>query len=379
MPHSKGEREAARIGEEAGTSSEQAEDLPMNHSDCRAVIGLLAAAVVCGPSAAQAREERLLSGAWEYQKVAELEYPPPGNWQPVQVPGYLSGTNYERAWFRRTFEAPDTGQAGTRYILRFLGVKYNSTVYVNGQKVGGHFGGHEMFELDISDAVKVGQPNELLVGLHDWTGLFSERVDLVGDWDQLRDAPKDAILAPIGGVYNLYGIWDDVYLLAVPGLYVSDVTVRPSVREKQLTAVVEVHNASGEGSASRVTAVVLDGEREVLPLREQSLNVAAGGTASVTLSASAEALQMWWPEAPKLYTLRVELGNGDQVDTRFGYRELWTEGQWFVLNGQRIILRGSGGDAGVRGGDHPGHQGGQHHLLPHAHPAVAAPLVRGRR
>ena len=158
----------------------------------------------------EARQRFDLSGSWQYQKVAQLIYPPPANWQTTTVPGYLSGFNYERAWFRRSATLPVLGN--DRVKLRFGGVKYHSTVRVNGQIVGGCVNGYNPFELDVTAAALSGQANEILVGLTDWTGLFSTN----GDFSDLapgegpRDRPRDVVLAPIGGHYDLYGLWEPV-------------------------------------------------------------------------------------------------------------------------------------------------------------------------
>ena len=95
------------------------------------------------PAAEDPRSVIRLDGVWEYQRVAELSEPPAGgSWTACSVPGYLSGTDYQRAWFRRSFTVPDA-MRGQRIKMRFGGVKYNSRVYVNGQHVGGCFGGYE--------------------------------------------------------------------------------------------------------------------------------------------------------------------------------------------------------------------------------------------
>jgi hypothetical protein len=57
----------------------------------------------------------------------------------------------------------------------------------------------------------------------------------------------------------------------------------------------------------------------------------------------------WWsPDHPNLYVLRTTLQTpsgpaqqSDTVDTRFGFREFWAEGQQFMLNGVPIRLRGA--------------------------------------
>ena len=68
-------------------------------------LGVLAVLVFSVPVYAT-RTELDLGGTWQYQKVPQLSYPPSNNWQNVAVPGFLSGWQYEHAWFRRTFPVP---------------------------------------------------------------------------------------------------------------------------------------------------------------------------------------------------------------------------------------------------------------------------------
>jgi beta-galactosidase/beta-glucuronidase len=104
--------------------------------------GLVAAGV--GMTAQAARTELDLNGPWQYQKMSQLTYPPPSTWQTVSVPGYLSGWQYEHAWFRRVFTLPSS-YAGSRLKLRFGGVKYNAQVWLNGSFIGGYLNGYEPF------------------------------------------------------------------------------------------------------------------------------------------------------------------------------------------------------------------------------------------
>ena len=120
------------------------------------------------------RVEMSLNGAWEYQQVAELGAPPSsGDWQPRNIPETFRGYDYERVWLRRSFRLP-VAMRGKRVKLQFDGVKYNSRVYVNGKHVGDCYNGYDAFEVDATDAVRFDGPNELAVGCHDWTGVFSE-------------------------------------------------------------------------------------------------------------------------------------------------------------------------------------------------------------
>ena len=57
--------------------------------------------------------------------------------------------------------------------IHFGGLKFNSRIFVNGKRVGGCFGGYRHFEVDVTEAVLFGRENQLLVGCHDRTGVFT--------------------------------------------------------------------------------------------------------------------------------------------------------------------------------------------------------------
>jgi len=299
---------------------------------------LLAATFSAGESA---RDELDLSGSWQYQRVAELESPPQaGEWKTMQVPGTLRGYNYERVWFRRTFTLPDT-MRGKRITIRFDGVKYNSRIYVNGQQVGGCFNGYDAFEVDATEAVRFDAPNQLAVGCHDWTGVFSEgKYDFSKKpaWQRPRRYVIDKVIAPIGGHYDYYGIWGDVALVAHPEVYVKDLFVKPSVRKGELAVDYTVTNQSAKPVQVELRATVEDQGNDVLRLPSATLEIPAGGTASKTLKQPWSDAHYWSHEDPYLYHLRTELSTGDIVRTRFGFREFWVEGHRYVLNGSKINL-----------------------------------------
>lgn len=305
--------------------------------------------------AAGMRADLSLNGEWEFQKVADLTYPPPGRWQPITVPGYLSGVNYERAWFRRRVEVPAAWR-GRRVQVHFGGVKWNSTVYWNGQKVGGHFGGYEPFTVEVTDRVRFGEPNELLVGLHDWTGVFIDReTDLsrLGGSDA-RYLPQDKILAPVGGLISLYGIWDDVTLRALPLVYFRDLFIRPSVRQRRVEVEVTVVNTSDHPFTGTLQGRLFpyDGSprdkhgqwpapgQPVATFPPLRVKLAPGQERAFTLRLSDPPLQLWWPHDPRLYVLELRFNTPDTdvLRERMGWREFWIEGGDFYLNGAKVHL-----------------------------------------
>ncbi len=307
--------------------------------------------ICAGTASSQPRHEISLNGQWEYAAVRELTAPPGDDetkWVPCQVPGMLPGIDYARAWFRRDFEIPEQ-MRGLRIVLHFGGVKFNSVVRVNGVEVGGHFGGYEAFDVDITDVAIVGGANRLDLGCHDWTGVF---VDNETDFSVMRQrptrsrsVPRDKILAPIGGINEMFGPWDDVLLRAHPAAHVSDLFIKPSVREGQLVVDYTLANLTDEPVTLALGAVVEDGAATALELASRTVTIPAAGEIAATLEAPWADARRWSHEDPYLYHLRTRLTRGeqvvDEVRTRFGFREFWVDGSHYYLNGARVNLLGS--------------------------------------
>ena len=305
---------------------------------------LLGIALVLGicPCSGNARTVLDLSGAWQYQKAGRLDYPPGNNWQPATVPGYLSGKNYEHAWYRTTFSLPRSS-AGSHVKLCFGGAKFGSQAWVNGTLIGSYLNGYEPFELDITQAAQMGRDNEMVVGLTDWTATFSHPVDFnnLTPNENPRDHAKDTLLAPIGGRYDLYGLWQPVQIVIVPAVSIADVFVMPSVRQHCLTARITVRNDGSSAQTVTLKNRVLDASATVLSFADRALTVEAGSTNQVDVTVPWSDPHLWSHLDPYVYHLETTLdagGSQDQVTTRFGFREFWCDGDKCYLNGTRINL-----------------------------------------
>ncbi|MBO7521070.1 MAG: hypothetical protein J6T16_02390, partial [Opitutales bacterium] len=146
-------------------------------------------------------------------------------------------------WQRRDFEIP-ASWSGKRVILRFDGVLGNCEVYVNGKKAAENFDLFMPFEADITSLAKIGGKNEILVGvakaeLYNKQGKYG-RIEYMGGsfWGEF-----------------VSGIWQDVYLLAKPEVYISDAFVKPDVKNSALSVEVEIKNDTNSPKK-----VVLGGE-----------------------------------------------------------------------------------------------------------------------
>jgi beta-galactosidase len=345
------------------------------------------------------RQDICLNGRWEFQPVAlpqdwnrdagvAPELPPPAadRWEatPIKIPSpwnvntwgtgrdvgegtqhpYWPSSVYypsyppswdsaEMGWLRRTFRAPEAWEE-RRVVLHFEAVAGHARVLVNGSLAGENFDSHLPFELDVSDLVKPGAENELLVGVRAMR-LFDKKSDRY----PLMRAPYP----PGSTTDHLCGIWQDVFLLGLPPLRVADVFVKPLVDRDTLAAEITLHNDSDHEQTIEIAgsihpwvnlagASVVDApepkwrlDPPAMDLPAHRATVKPGETGIATLSAAVGGrLKFWSPEAPHLYGLVLSITSGDQeLDrsyTRFGWRQVKVAGKDFLLNSRKIRMFG---------------------------------------
>jgi beta-galactosidase/beta-glucuronidase len=213
-------------------------------------------------------------------------------------------------WYRRRFDAPEA----ERLRLHFGAVDYRATVWVNGEEVARHEGGHTPFSADISHVA--GRRGNVVV---------------VRAEDPLADktiprGKQHWTASPEGIFYTATtGIWQTVWLEPLPSRSIEGLRVTPD--PDRGTVEVEV---GAEGDVEVVAS--LDG-REVGRRK---------GGGSIQLAT----VRRWSPEAPHLYALEVMLTNDgrevDRVESYFGLRKVETRDGRFWLNGapyvQRLVL-----------------------------------------
>jgi beta-galactosidase len=168
--------------------------------------------------------------------------------------------------------------------------------------------------------------------------------------------------------YHVNGIWQDVYLLAVPQIHISNVFIKPLVSKNLLELDVTIDNATGKREAITLggdvrewinkagatvrTAPVPAWELAVnaaLNLPLQKLTVEPGITkTTVQIPVGTGSLEYWTPEFPNLYGLTLQLSAGKNTKNapfdikyeRFGWREWTIDGTKHLLNGKEYQLKG---------------------------------------
>ena len=289
-----------------------------------------------------------LNGVWSQAITASPLCPEndAAKWQDVTVPNLNRGDargGSRFAWCRREITVP-AEWANQRVFLNLVGARYHPRVYIDGQLIGERLEGWTPFELELTSHIIPGRTHRLDVGCQDWGAVFADGYTLPEDAEgdlRRNDILRGKLIAPIGGHYAYFGIWDDTELIARPQTYLDDVAVETSVRKGLLTVSGMLR---GNLAGANVCAIVRDSGTAVL----EPPVVAVQDTGYWRLSTPFEKCHLWSPEKTHLYELDLTLTDAagrtvDRVMLRFGFRELWTEGPDFVFNGvKRHLLATSG-------------------------------------
>ncbi|WP_161890466.1 glycoside hydrolase family 2 protein [Pontibacter russatus] len=187
-------------------------------------------------------------------------------------------------------------------LLHFGAVDWQAEVYINGKKAGTHEGGYDPFSFDITPHLKKGSKQEIAVRV----------------WDPTDDGPQPRgkqVKKPEAIWYTpVTGIWQTVWLEAVPKTYINATRQTPDIDKGTLTVAAEVENLQANDKL-RVSA--WDGKKKVA---EQEVSATAPAVLSV------KEAKLWSPETPFLYDLQVAVvRNGkvlDEVDSYFAMRKI---------------------------------------------------------
>lgn len=214
---------------------------------------------------------------------------------------------------------------GKRLFLRFNGVQSVADVFVNGHHAGDHYGGSTAFAVEITNLVSYGYSNSLRV--------------------VVSNTFRNDVL-PTSTEENIYGgIYRDVELIVT-----EQTTISPLYYG---TEGVLVHQT--EVSKERVAGhidIALVGRKESSCMVNIDF-VAPDGYVSLSKNIKAkldgkllsvpfaiENPELWSPAQPRLYKVRVTVGN-DMVEATTGFRKIEVDAEKkLMINGRRIRVHG---------------------------------------
>lgn len=263
-----------------------------------------------------------LNGKWRYRILDQTPGASSRSEGSILVPFPIEsalsgvGARAEKIRYSRKFTVSPSWKA-KRVLLHFGAVDWEAKVSVNGVSFPVHRGGYDGFSFDITDALKGRLTHELQVDVFDPT--------------DAGDQPRGKQVNRPEGIWYTpsTGIWQTVWLEAVPAAYIADLTLTPDVDRSSLAITVHGSEAS---KGMQVRMVALDGNKIVGEARG-----VVGKSSRIRIPEP----KLWSPASPFLYRLKVELFKNDKrvdaVDSYFGMRKIAVASDGKVT---RLMLNG---------------------------------------
>lgn len=261
--------------------------------------------------------------------------------------GHLPGGT---GWYRKEFQVPSELQ-GKRITVHFDGVYMDSTVYVNGHKVGNYPNGYVPFSYDITDYLNYGDATNVIA---------VEAINL------------DGYNRATSRWYSGSGIYRDVTILVQDELHINefgttislpDLKANHQANANDFVATTRITNPVTNSSDTEqkftIRTTLLDYKtKEAVSsytTTSSEVTLAPGEKSDVVTELVVSNPKLWSTTDPNLYYIQSELISNDQViETRldrFGYRyydwysykdatERGAPGEGFFLNGEIVELKG---------------------------------------
>ncbi len=251
-----------------------------------------------------------LNGLWQYAILPKSQETIPASFSgkllvPFAVESALSGVGKTVGkdsvlWYQRSMVLPANFK-NNLVLLHFGAVDWLCDVYVNGKKAGTHQGGYDPFSFDITALLHKKGEQQIAVRV----------------WDPSDEGPQPRgkqVNKPSGIWYTpVTGIWQTVWMEAVPSTYIASTRQTPDIDKKTVQVAADVRN-------------VMAGDEVVVSAWKGSEKIAEEKLTSGIASLSIPNPQLWSPDHPFLYDLKVALirkgKTVDEVKSYFAMRKI---------------------------------------------------------
>lgn len=250
---------------------------------------------------------------------------------PESVKSGIGDTNFHaNCWYDREFDVP---QADARVLLHFGAVDYRARVWVNGQFIMEHEGGHTPFSADITAVLNPSGPQRVTVWAQD------DPQDLAKprgkqDWQ----VEPHSIWYP-----RTTGIWQTVWVELVPHTYIHRLRWTPQFERWEIG--FEAFVAGDRQSGIQIKVKLSIGCMLLVNDTYEVIN----GEIHRRIALSDPGIDdyrnelLWSPEKPTLINAQVELwADGkllDEVKSYTAMRTVSIQRDRFMLNGRPYYLR----------------------------------------
>lgn len=288
-----------------------------------------------------ANSDKILPGIIPNHKWEDVTLPHTAFVEPLLVTG---GQWTGICWYKKLYRAPRSDRHRNTGLL-FDGAMNDAIIYLNGVEIARHTGGYLPFYVDLTNDLKYGRENEILVKLDN------------------RENPEIPPGKPLSGSGFLYygGLYRNVSLCRTNKLHITAVPETHALLGGGI--ITGVRDISRESAIVTVSVEVINDDKTPRAFYMRNTLLDAGGTeTSSSLSEKTELEPgqsqrlmtriivmhpaLWSPDKPFLYTLRTQLQTDKEVidskETRMGIRSLRiTKDKGLLLNGEPVAVTGT--------------------------------------
>jgi beta-galactosidase len=307
---------------------------------------------------AVAQQKQLFNNNWEFIKGIDTVFSDKLlvknsqlKWEKISLPHTANIEPIEKlaqqwqgiCFYRKFFSIPSANK-GKHIAIQFDAAMQEADVYLNGEHIFNHKGGYLPFYIDVSDKVKTGAENSIVVRLDN----------------------RDNSLIPPGKPlktldFNYYsGIYRNAWLVVKDKLHISDAVAAnkvagggvfvhyENVSDQSADMIIQtgIQNDAAIANNAQVRIAVKDKSGKIIAQAlSKTENIDKSGFAAVSQTLSVKNPKLWSPEDPYLYQLSVELlQNGKVIDkelVKTGIKTVRLDKTGFYLNEKKLKIRGT--------------------------------------
>ncbi|MFI3258963.1 MAG: glycoside hydrolase family 2 TIM barrel-domain containing protein [Rikenellaceae bacterium] len=311
------------------------------------IIALLIMSVGANSAFSQ-RIKQSINDAWRFSKFegdASATDFDSSKWEVVEIPHTWNGLDTDdevngyfrgKGWYRRSIKVesliPDQ-----RVFIYFEGANQETTLYVNGKRIGNHRGGYSAFTFDVTEAITEG---DNVVSI-------------------LVDNHRDLDIPPLSADFTFYGgIYRDLYLIYTPkssislthyassGVYLTPHNITETTA--QVSAKTYLSNTKQESQKLTLETEIIDSSGSRVAVAQNKVKIKAlSENIPVDTELKISNLRRWDVDDPYMYTVYSRLydSSGTLIDcvvNNIGVREFsFDPNTGFTLNGSYRKLVGT--------------------------------------
>jgi hypothetical protein len=298
------------------------------------------------------RTHQLLNNNWSYHWVRSSEsftQDFPDNWMTdlpgVSYPAYTkNGTPYiigadkmktHKILFKRDFQLDKNLYKGKRIYLNIHSVTWKADIYIDGKFVESRRDLTLPGRVDITDFLTDSKEHQLKIGVTDYIVCLAPEVNVPPDGQHVGEgyiapAPPMTREHAVGMIFTPFLTCES----SVTSRDIQIITLCDDKRTIQINCSVE---NSGHTMANLVAmAQIYHKGKLVKEFTSQEISIPQSNSAVVKWDDKFPEAQLWSPESPTLYELRISLKQDDKIidvnPERFGFKEYAIKGKNFYLN-----------------------------------------------